>query len=439
MSPKFMSQFPLDTFGLDFMKTANRAEAEAVMKMLVPIGQKKDANGQTVGGNAPFPWRPARFRKSKEMRADIKSIRDSVEALRHISARQAAFSPSSTRKGGFGTVSLRRGAKTPGAGLEGTLGTGTVTGRGAMGSGSVFRVSMHRAEQGEAVGDFYLKGDLTRLRRYFQDLVNASQRSGSLVNTRTRDLMARRSGILDEYRTYVGERRKTFKEAEADFRASYEDVLALKDQLDDLKVSELERLEEEGGEFVDDSGATQYVSAEEVKAAYRAAQNLADLNAINVELEKREAAALEAKWTGVESGASNIERFFVKFRRAPTQEEIGMMAQAALEGIDLSDVFAHDEKTKRNPMKYSRNSTPTRRNATRIEDIDLDDLEAAAAEEAEVPPTPSATAAGGGAAPPPPPPPRRPAPEPEPEPEEPPRSAGDAGAASARARALSSS
>jgi len=364
MSPKFMSQFPLDTFGLDFMKTANRAEAEAVMKMLVPIGQKKDASGQTVGGNAPFPWRPARFRKSKEMKADIKSIRDSVEALRHISARRAAVSPYSTRTGGFGTVSLRRGPKSPGAGLEGTLGTGTVTGRGAMGGGSVFRVSMHRAKQGEAVGDFYLKGDLTRLRRYFQDLVNASQRSGSLVNTRTRDLMARRSGILEEYRTYVGDRRKTFKEAEADFRASYEEVLALKEQLDDLNASELERLEEEGGEFVDDSGATQYVSADEVKAAYRAAQNLADLNAVNAELEKREAAALEAKWTGVESGASNIERFFVKFRRAPTQEEIGMMAQAAMEGIDLSDVFAHDEKTKRNPMKTL--GTPPPRAATRL-------------------------------------------------------------------------
>ena len=257
-----MSKFPIDPGSLDFVRTATSAERDAVIKILMPAA-KSDKPVKF-----PLPWRPARFRKSKQLKSDIGELREAVEAVRHFTARVAASQPSMSGRAGFGTVSVRKGAGTTGTALPGTLGKGTYTGRGTLTAGSKFRVDMHRAKPGAEVGDFYIKGDLSRLRRYLQELSSSQQKMGGLVNMERKDLELRRSRILAPYRTIIGYDLvppkpghkgpltqipvfKTYKEAEADFRAATEEMQALKDQLELLDLTTLTRLREEGGEFVE--------------------------------------------------------------------------------------------------------------------------------------------------------------------------------------------
>lgn len=429
-SPKFMSQFPLDTGVVQFMRKATNDEAEAVMKILLPLGRRH--------ANTPLRWSPARYRQSAEMRSDVKDIRESVDAIRHINARLAAGRQRSERAPGRGAVTVRRGGETPGRGLEGTLGVGAVTGAGTLAGGSKYRVTMRGAKPGETVGGFYLKSDPGRLRRYLQQLARGMEQGAGLSRVKPMALLGKKNEILSPYRhTDAYGTPITWKEAREEFLRAYPDMQALLEQLQALEPAVLDKLREEGGEFVDSRGMTVDVTAEEVQAAEKAEQDMNDLQAIETELARRQAAAIERDWQRIEKRSDPTTRFFLKYRRLPTEQEAAKMWEAALKGVDPLTL---DFETKSNPMKRPLRNTRLFRNAgpDDINEPDEDDFGAGEGE----------TVAGKvGAAPPPPPPPPPPSgatsggPKPSAGPSGPPpegaRPTGDAAAeAAAASRAL---
>lgn len=398
-SPRFMSEYPVEPGALDFMRRAAKPEAEAVIKILLPLGRRHAAT--------PLRWRPARYRMSKQMSADVKDVKESVEALRHLNAGLAARSGASQRPSGRGTVTVRRGGETPGAGLEGTLGGGTVTGKGTLAAGSAFRVQMRRAKPGETVGDFYVQSDPGRLRRYLQELASGMSSGAGFSGMDRKALMGRMAGILEPYRTFdrFGEK-ITWKEAKEAFKREYPRVTGLYDQLSDLDADTLARLKDEGGTFVDATGATQDVTSDEVEAALKAVKDMADLEAIDTELARRDAETIEKSWQRMEKRADPYTRFTLKYKRLPTEEESNRIWEAVQGGIDPLTL---DFETKSNPMKRPMKNARHLRNPDPDDPFEFsdEDLEQAAA--ASVPESESMSGRAS-AAPAPPPPPRTPPP-----------------------------